>query len=86
MDSKQLAMILRIIKNSGHPKLSGVLKEAMARNCKEVVQEVHNQATPLFQHLIPLIAMRKKNLAYPTNWPGEIQGCLYIQNSCKKWK
>jgi len=69
-------MIHRIIRNSSHPELSAMLREAMARNRKEVIQEVNNQSTPLFEHLIPLVALRQEKLHYPTSWPGEINSCL----------
>jgi hypothetical protein len=76
MDQKQLNMILRIIKNSSQPELSTVLRKAMARNRKEVIQEVHNQATPLFEHLIPLVALERKGIPYPSKWPEEINSFL----------
>jgi hypothetical protein len=76
MNQKQLDMILRIIKNSSQPELSIVLREAMARNKKDVLQEVHNQTTPLFEYLIPLIALKRKNIPYPSTWPEEINSYL----------
>lgn len=89
MNNNQLAMIHRIIRNSSHPELSVVLREAMARNRKEVIQEVNNQSTPLFEHLIPLVALKQKKLPYPTNWPGEINSCLlriHAKNGSKSSK
>ena len=92
MNNEQLAIIHRIIRNSSHPELSEILREAMARNRKEVIQEVNNQSTPLFEHLIPLTALKQKKLPYPINWPGEINGCLLrihakngSKSSKKKW-
>jgi hypothetical protein len=76
MTTKQSGTIYRIIKASGHPELAEIFRMAMARSRKEVVQEVHNQTTPLFEHLIPLVALKKKNILYPTNWSSEINSYL----------
>jgi hypothetical protein len=64
----------------------------MARTRKEVVREVQNQIAPLFEHLIPLVALKQKNLSFPTNWPGEIRTCMLrihakngSKGSRKKW-
>ena len=81
MNVKQLAMIHRIILNSTHPELSGELRKAMARNRKEVIREVRSQSTPLFEHLIPLVALKRKNMPHPPNWPDEINACLLRINA-----
>jgi len=74
MNRKQLEMIHRIIRNSSHPELSGVLRAAMSRRHRDAVNALSAMSVTLLTHLIKYVALPGSRARI--KWLGEVKGYI----------